>query len=150
MPTPLRRPALRLALAAAACVGAACAAPPAGGLVETRRDLARALTAGGWTVEPTGLVDAFGAEAVGTAYVVRRRDGDRRRLLVFEPPASDDGADRDALGRDHALLRQRLAGQGAAFYRRPALLVVAFGAGRTALDLRLAQLLGPPTPTADG
>ena len=148
MPTVPRRPALGLALIA--CAVAGCATPPAGSaLVETRRDLTRALTSGGWTVEPTDLVDAFGVEAAGTAYVVRRRAGDRRRLLVFEAPVTDGGPDRGALDRDHVLLRQRLAGQSAVFYRRPALLVVTSGVGRTALDLRLAQLLGPPVSTAD-
>ena len=136
---------LALALLAAGCATSAPATEPA----DTRPELTRALTARGWVVEPTDLVDAFGVESQGTAYSVRRRGSDRRRLVVFEAPETDDVPDRDALDRDYVSLRQRLAGQSAAFYRRPALLVVAFGAGRTELDLRLAQLLGSPVSSVE-
>jgi len=147
------RPLLLLVvLASSALLAAAgCASPrPDPGSVETRRDLARALVARGWVVEPTDNVDPFRVESQGTAYLVRRQGADGRRMLAFEAPPSDDGPDRDALDRDYVVLRQRLAGQGAVFYRRPALLVVTFGRGRTELDLRLAQLLGTPVTTAEG
>ena len=136
---------LALVLVAAGCVGPRSAAE----LPETREALARALTARGWVVEPTDLVNAFGVEAPGTAYLVRRQNGDRRRLVTFEAPETDDGPNRAALDGDFITLRQQLAGQSAVFYRRPDLLVVTFGPGRTELDLRLSQLLGPPVSTAE-
>ena len=141
-PVPMTRALpLVLALVAAGCATSA----PAVTLADTRAELTRALTARGWVVEPTDLVNAFGVESRGTAYSVRRRSGDGRRLVVFEAPETDDVSDRDALDRD----RQQLAGQSAVFYRRPALLVVTLGAGRTELDLRLAQLLGPPVSAVE-
>ena len=140
------RPALLLV----AVLAAGCATPrPSADLVETRGTLTSALIARGWVVEPTDLVNAFGVEAPGTAYLVRRRGYDRRRLVAFEAPETDDGPDRAALDRDVVTLRQQLAGQSAVFYRRPDLLVVTFGAGRTELDLRLSQLLGPPVSTVE-
>lgn len=135
----------------AVLVIAGCAAPrPAAERAETRRDLTRALIARGWVVEPTDNADPFGVASRGTAYLVRRRGADARRLVTFEAPPTDDGApDRDALDADYVFLRQRLAGRSAVFYRRPALLVVTFGAGRTELDLRLIQLLGLPVTAVE-
>ena len=141
---------LRLALV---LLAAGCTAPgPASDApVETRRELAAALTARGWTVEPVALADELGVAATGTAYRVRRQRADGRALLVFEAAPTDSGApDDDALDRDLVTLRQRAAGRGAVFYRRPGLLVLTFPAGRAELDLRLAQLLGPPVAFADG
>lgn len=141
----LLRPALALVL-----VAAGCASPrPSSGFADSRADLTRALTARGWVAEPTDLVDPFGVDASGTAYVVRRGTGDGRRVLVFEAPETDDGPDREALDRAYVTLRQRLAGRRAVFYRRPALLVVALESGRTELDLRLVQLLGAPVSAAE-
>jgi hypothetical protein len=104
-----------------------------------------ALTARGWFVEPVAFVDELSVSAAGTAYRVRQREVGGRLLLVFEAPRTDDDRpDADALDRDLVTLRQQYAGRAATYYRRPGLLVVTFSAGRTALDLRLAQLLGPP------
>lgn len=146
-PSTMRRLAL-LALLVAGCAGPS---PTGGDLVESRRQLTQALTARGWYVEPVAFANELSVGATGTAYHVRQRGGDERTLLVFEALPDDDGApDDDALDRDLVTLRQQYAGRASVFYRRPGLLVVTFPRGRTELDLRLAQLLGPPVDFTEG
>lgn len=100
--------------------------------------MVRAFHEKGWTTRPVQFVRPIGVVGHGTVYRV-----EGRTLAVFDY-ASPEEAARSA-PRDATYLLHLNAGRGVQVYRRETLVVLTYGRGRSAFDLRLATLLSGPS-----